>query len=519
MKHKDRLQKSVRKDDGAMKLVRSARSELAKPGRADREIARAYALQQRGDLHNAVLGYRRAIQLEPGSFRAYNNLGTLFASLEDGQTALTFLHAALALNPRVAEIHSNVGNVQLARSDLPAALASYREAVRLQPDKAIYHNHLGNALRLAGDFPGAERAFEEALCFDPSYAEASVNLGFALAEQGQYASIEGHYRRALQLKPNLAVAHVNLSQHLLRSGALTEGWLEAEWRWQWKQFPSPARNFSQPQWRGEPLGGATILLHAEQGLGDTLQMLRYIPLLVGQATEILLEVPSELFALAATLEGVADLVAPGDTLPQFDWHCPLMSLPLAFSTTLDTVPSHTPYLVVPRTHPPVWLGHARPGQLRVGLVWAGNPKNTVDHRRSLPLAELAPLFAVAGVNLYSLQRGGTPGEVASSGLAFTGALPDSGDFAETASALAHLDLIITVDTAMAHLAGALGRPVWVLLPHVADWRWLLDREDSPWYPTARLFRQTAPQAWTSVVQRVAGCLAKIAAQHDPDKTS
>ena len=496
----------------ATRLARSATGGHADTDHADRQIALAYALQQSGDLHHAVLAYRRAIQLEPNSFRAYNNLGTLFASLGDNETALIFLNAALALNTGVAEIHNNLGKVQLARSDLPAALTSYRNAVRLEPDKAIHHNHLGNALRLAGDFLEAELAFEKALSLDPSYAEALVNLGFALAEQGRYASVEKHYRQALRLKPDLALAHVNLSQDLLRRGKLTEGWLEAEWRWQWKQFPSPARSFSQPQWRGEPLGGATILLHAEQGFGDTLQMLRYVPLLVERGAQILLEVPPELLSLAASLEGVADLLVRGDALPRFDWHCPLMSLPLAFSTTLNTIPTQTPYLAAPHRERPGWLKPAKAGRLQIGLVWAGNPKNTIDHRRSLPLAELAPLFAVEGVDFYSLQRGGTPGEVVSSGLAFAGALPDSGDFAKTASALAHLDLVITVDTAVAHLAGALGVPVWILLPYVADWRWLLDRDDSPWYPTATLFRQTVPKEWSSVVQRIANRLAEMAAR-------
>ena len=283
---------------------------------------------------------------------------------------------------------------------------------------------------------------------------------------------------------------------------------------EWKQFPSPARNFSEPQWRGEALGGKTILLHAEQGLGDTLQMLRYVPLLASQGARIVLEVPPELLSLAATLKGVAQVLARGDALPSFDWQCPMMSLPLAFSTTLQTIPSHTPYLNPLRAERPAWLRPARNGRLQVGLVWAGNPKNTVDRRRSLPLAALASLFAVEGVMMYSLQRGGPPGEIASSGLAFAGALPEAADFAETASALKHLDLVITVDTAVAHLAGALGCPVWILLPYVADWRWLLDREDSPWYRTARLFRQTASMEWSSVVQRAADRLAEVIEERD-----
>ena len=493
-------------------LVRAEKSARAETDCADRQIARGYALQQSGDLHNAVLAYRLAIQLEPSSFRAYNHLGMLFASLGDHETALTFLQAALALHAGSAEIHNNVGNVQLARRDVPAAIASYREALRLRPKAAVHHNHLGNALRVAGHFAEAERAFEKALSLEPSYAEASVNLGFALAEQGKFASVEEHYRRALRQKPGLALAHVNLSQHLLRRGVLAEGWREAEWRWRWKQFPSPARHFPQPQWRGEPLGAAVLLLHAEQGLGDTLQMLRYVSLLAGQGIKIVLEVAPELLSLSASLAGVMYLLARGAALPPFDWHCPLMSLPLAFSTTLGTIPVQTPYLAPPRTQRPAWLGPASDGQLQIGLVWAGNPKNTVDQRRSLPLAELAPLFFVKGAKIYSLQRGGRPGELALSGPVFAGWLPESGDFAETACAVAHLDLVISVDTAVAHLAGALGRPVWILLPYVADWRWLLDREDSPWYPTARLFRQAKPDDWTSVVQNLAGCLSEWIAQ-------
>lgn len=466
-----------------------------------------------------MLAYRRAIQLDPGSFRAYNNLGMLFATLRDSETALTFLKAALALNPAVAEIHNNVGNVQLAQGQFAAAVASYCEAIRLEPKSAVYFNHLGNALRCAGDLVEAARVLHQALSLKPDYAEASVNLGFVFAEQGRFAFVEEHYRRALRCKPDLALAHVNLSQHLLRHGKFEEGWAEAEWRWRWTQFPSPGRNFSQPQWRGEALEGATILLHAEQGLGDTLQMLRYVPLLARRGARVVLEVPPELRSLVAPLEGIAQLLARGDALPPFDWHCPLMSLPLAFSTTLETIPTRMPYLSAPCMERPAWLGFAQAGRLQVGLVWAGNPKNTVDLRRSVPLAELAPLFKVEGVDLYSLQRGGTPGEIASSGLTFAGALPESVDFAETASALMHLDLVITVDTAVAHLAGALGRPVWLLLPYVADWRWLLDREDSPWYPTARLFRQTELMGWRSVVQRVAGCLSEIAGKHSMEGAS
>jgi hypothetical protein len=304
------------------------------------------------------------------------------------------------------------------------------------------------------------------------------------------------------------VAHTCLSQLLLRRGAFREGWQEQEWRWQWEDFPSPRRQFQQPQWYGEELRGRRILLHAEQGLGDTIQFVRYAPMVAALGAHVTLEVHSELVSLMGSIEGGSEVVARGDALPSFDLHCPLMSLPLAFDTTMETIPRGVPYLHADGAAP-AWVHQADGGALRVGLVWAGNPANRVDGRRSIPVGELWQLFSIPGVDFYSFQRGGIR-DPEEERLRFRGVLPDSGDFSVTAAALGEMDLLISVDTAVAHLAGALGVPVWILLPRLGDWRWLEREQASPWYPTARLFRQTEDRQWNSVVARVTGELQALA---------
>ena len=465
----------------------------------DLEIGVAHCLQQAGDLHGAVQAYQRVLQREPTSYAAYNNLGTLFGSLGDQKTALIFLEAAVALNPHVAEIHNNIGNLYLDAGRTRSAVESYCRAIRLEPSLACYHNHLGNGLRLLGDLAGAERAVRQALELRSDYPDAHVNLGFVLEQQGKWDEAETCYRQAIRLRPDVAVAHTNLSQVLLRRGELLEGWKEQEWRWQWKGFTSPKRNFAQPQWRGEAVENSRVLLHAEQGFGDTIQMLRYVPMLARRGATVVLEIHPELKSLVENLEGVSQLLARDEPVPECDWQCPLMSLPLAFGTAMDTIPRESPYLTA-NPHAPVWLGRPMHGQLHVGIVWAGNPKNLVDHRRSLSLSVLSPLFDVEGVSFCSLQRGVAYEEARA--CPFIASLPESADFAETAAAVSHLDLVITIDSAVAHLAGALGKPVWILLPSLSDWRWLTVQEHTPWYPSATLFRQDSQGEWSGVVQRV-----------------
>ena len=482
------------------------------PASADHEIDSGISMQRAGDLEGAVECFRRALKLDPSSFQAYNLLGSIFASLKDWSTALTFTRAAVELNPTSAEIHGNLALLYLKQSQLSAAIEHYRQASSLRPDDPIYANSLGNVLRVAGQYAEAEASIHRALSLLPSYAEAYVNLGFLYyVQQMPDTLVEECYRKAIALAPDLAQAHANLSRSLLRRGDFSAGWAEHEWRWRLKDFTSPKRNFTQPQWKGEPIHGARILLHAEQGFGDTIQFLRYVPMVAKLGAHILLEVHPELRRLVESSAHGVQVISRGDPLPEFDWQCPLLSLPLAFGTELQNIPSAVPYLRVVWT-PPNWLQKECPTDLHVGLVWAGGAINVIDGERSLSLKALSSLWQVKGVSLYSLQRGPVSMEADSIPLRFAGTAPQTGDFADTAAAISHLDLIVSVDTSVAHLAGALGKPVWILLPVRSDWRWLKDRKDSPWYPSARLFRQSDEGDWAPVIAMLVAELSRLAVE-------
>lgn len=492
-----------------MTLKKHNSQPLTTPTSADEEIDLGIAMQRAGNLEGAVECFRRALKLDASSFRAYNNLGSIFASLRDWETALIFARAAVELNPSSAEIHANLAHLYLKQSQTQTAIEHYRQAAALKPDDPLYANSLGNALRIAGQYAEAEACMRGALFLQPNYAEAYFNLGFLCYVQQRPASlVEECYQKAIALAPDLAQAHVNLSHCLLRRGAFAAGWAEHEWRWRWKDFPSPGRNFTQPQWKGEPIQGARILLHAEQGFGDTIQFLRYVPMVARRGARIILEVHPELRSLVAgTADGI-QVISRGDPLPEFDWQCPLLSLPLAFGTELQSIPATIPYLRSDM-EAPSWLQKERATDLHVGLVWAGGAINVIDRERSLSLTALSALRQVKGVSFYSLQRGRASPEAESSPLQFAGSGPQTGDFAATAAAISHLDLIVSVDTSVAHLAGALGKPVWILLPVRSDWRWLMDRNDSPWYPSARLFRQKVEGEWGAVIGSVAAELSRL----------
>jgi hypothetical protein len=349
----------------------------------------------------------------------------------------------------------------------------------------------------------AVNLYHQAIQLKPDYAQAHINLGVILQIQGQFDEALAHYDLVLASEPNHIEAQLNKSINHLVRGNLIEGFRGYELRWQSANVSSPARNFTQPQWRGEPLEGTSILIHSEQGLGDTLQFLRYIPMVKKAGGRVILEVPSRLRRLAAELSGVEQLVVSGEPLPQFDLHCPIMSLPLAFATTLDTIPGATPYLKVPQEASESARTRIEPSQgMRVGIAWAGNPKKARDQFRSMMLSVLDPLLRLSDIHFFSLQMGEAAGQLNSTPSNITDLAPFTSDMADTAAQIEQLDLVITVDTSIAHLAGALGKPVWILLAQDADWRWLREREDSPWYPTARLFRQRSLGEWTDVVERV-----------------
>jgi len=357
----------------------------------------------------------------------------------------------------------------------------------------------------------AEGLHRRAIAIKPDFADAHYNLGVALHGQGRFDEALASYDEAARLNPEFVDARWNRAFLWLTMGRFAEGWREHEWRWRRKH--QPPRSFPQPLWKGEPIAGRTILLHNEQGVGDTLQFVRYAPLVAAQGARVLVQVQRPLARLVrASLDGGIEVLAEGDLLPPFDLHAPLLSLPLAFATTLETVPARIPYLKADAAAAARWRSRIGPlPGLKIGLVWAGNAQHKNDRNRSIALERLMPLVDEVKARWFSLQVGERAGDLARVASGRINNLADRfTDFAETAAAIDNLDLVISVDTAVAHLAGALGKPAWVLLPAVPDWRWLLVRSDNPWYPTARLFRQPARGDWDSVMQALRAALHELA---------
>ena len=404
------------------------------------------------------------------------------------------------------------------QGNLEEATALFREAVRLWPDFAEAHNNLGLALREQGQLAAAVAQYQQALRLKPNYVNAHYNLGNALQAQGQLAAAVAQYQEALRLQPDYAEAHWNRGLTWLLAGDFEQGWPEYEWRWRTKQMRGFRPSFPQPLWDGSSLSGKTILLWAEQGLGDTLQFVRYAPLVKQQGGTVLLLCPDELGRILQTCVGIDHLVTGDSPLPPFDVQVPLMSLPGILKTTLATVPASIPYLFADAALRQRWqekLAHY--AEFKIGIVWQGNPRfsqpecRVADQRRSMALAQFEPVARLPGVRLFSLQKGyGTEqltGRKAEWGIVDLG--EKISDFMDTAAVMMNLDLIISVDTAPLHLAGALGLPVWALLRFAGCWRWLLDREDSPWYPTMRLFRQKHWGDWDEVFGRITEEVKKL----------
>jgi tetratricopeptide (TPR) repeat protein len=469
--------------------------------------------QARGDAAAALAALDRAIRLRR-DIPAYHlaQAATLLAC-QAPRDAQESAQRALALDPGNAEAHNVLGNALLRLAECSAAIASYREAIALRPEYAEAWNNLGSALREAERSVEAERALREAVRLRPGYASALANLGLVLQDQARWPEALDCFDAALVAAPAHAVARGNRAMLLLLLGRLEEGFREYEWRWRMPDFATPSRPFAQPAWDGADLKGATLLVHAEQGLGSAIQFARFLSPASRRGGPVILECQRPLLrlfreSLAAPDGPLIDVVVKGEPLPAFDRQLPLMSLPTVLGTGLATIPAAIPYLRADPEEAQLWRdrlsGVPRP---RVGLVWAGNPEHANDRNRSLPAKMMARLAMTGNASLFSLQVPARPQDLAvfPAG-SLTDLAPDLPDFAATAAALTALDLVISVDTAVAHLAGALGRPTWLLLPHVPDWRWLLGRDDSPWYPGMRLFRQPAPGDWEEPVRRITPAL-------------
>ncbi len=480
----------------------------ADPGFAAAQFALGMARQAQGRLAEAEAAYEAAAG--PASDEAQLNLGNVRLAQGRVAAAVAAYRALLARRPDHAPGWCNLGAAWHAAGRFDTAIVCTRQALALNPAYADAHSNLGNALAIQGEFAAAVAAYRAAIEARPDFAAAWANLGATLRDLGRLDEAEHALRTALELAPGSAEAIFNLGLVLLTAGRFATGWALHEARW--RTGTMPRREFLQKQWHGEPPAGRTILLHAEQGLGDTLQFVRYAPLLAASGARVLLEVPATLVPLLAQLPDIAAIIAEGAPLPAFDLHCPMMSLPLAFATTLETIPS-APYLAADPARTARWRDRLPSDGRKVGLVWAGSPRigepraHHADRRRSIPLAAFAPLAEVPGVRFVSLQKDAVADPAAASALGLIDMMDQVTDFADTAALVAALDLVIAVDTSVAHLAAAMGKPVWLLSRFDGCWRWLAGRTDSPWYPSLRLFRQGAPGEWAPVIARVRAALA------------
>jgi tetratricopeptide (TPR) repeat protein len=548
----------------------------ANPRHADAWCFLGAVCQAQGKFAEAEVNYRRAIQLAPMYGSAHNCLGALLAQQNRLAEAATSFQQALRHEPDNAEAHYNLGLALHAQGQRTPAIEQFRQALHFRPDYPEALTDLGNVLAEEDKLDEAVHCYRQALRVSPVLVKGHYNLGTVLGKQDKFEEEIGHYREALRLQPDHAEAHVNLGNALRQLGRMDEakasldkalrlkpddplahwnravvlllrgefdlGWPEYEWRWAQHSFAR--RNFQQPLWDGSDLAGRTILLHAEQGLGDTIHFIRYAPLVKLRGGTVIVECQPPLLRLLTEFPGIDQLLPRGSQLPAFDVRAPLLSLPGIFQSNFASIPATVPYLHADAQLVKLWrrnmsevrspmsdvkttscsdIGHRTSDfgrAFRIGIAWQGDPTNPAQRHRSIPLAHYAPLTQVPGVELISLQKG--PGTEQLS--AVNCRLSDNrhltthnysvrdlgerldeaaGAFMDTAAVMMNLDLVISSDTAVAHLAGALGIPVWLPLPLIPDWRWLLQREDSPWYPTMRIFRQTRHGHWSDVFDRMA----------------
>ncbi len=515
---------------------------------AETHYKRGMALQNQGNYDHALDAFDAAIALNPGYAEAHNCRGIVLAKLERHQDALVSLDKAAALKPDYAECQNNLGIVLHELGRLEEALASFDKAIALKPDNARAHNNRGAVLNDLRRIDDALISYEKAIALNPSYAGAFYNRGMAMHDSKRFdhalASYdnaislwpeyaEAHHNRgvvlqdlrrldeaisaydkAIELRPDRAESYANQGFCYLQMGRFGEGWPLREWR---RKLPIPVgnRSFQQPLWLGrEDISKKTLFVHWEQGFGDTIQFCRYGKLLKARGVNVVMSVQEPLYRLLTQMSPEIGIINQNAVPASFDYHCPMMTLPLALATTLRTIPTESRYIFSDERLRRTWDANL-PSRTkpRVGIVWRGSATHKNDRNRSIDLEVLAPIFS-PDAHWVSLQYDGGPSDKASPGLpqliSYAGMWKD---FADTAAVIDCLDLVITVDTSVAHLAGAMGKPVWILLPYNSDWRWLLDRDDSPWYPSARLFRQNRSESWDDVISSVRAAVSEFIQFH------
>jgi tetratricopeptide (TPR) repeat protein len=489
-----------------------------KPDDAIAWLHRGATLRGLGYYEDALAALDHAIVLRPAYAEAHGNRGNVLCDLRRYEEAVASYDRATELKPDYFEAFSNKVAPLRELRRLDETLAASARAMALKPDYAEGHNNRGGALYDARRLDDALASYDQALALKPDYPSAHNNRGVVLYELRRFDEALVSFDRALALTPHLADAHHSLAMCRLMLGDFADGWAHYEWRWKTEQFRAECRDLDARLWLGaENLQGRTILLRAEQGLGDTLQFCRYAPDVAALGAEVILEAQPGLERLLARLDGVARVITLGEALPPHEFQAPMMSLPLALAAAPDG--RQAGYIEADPAAAAAWASRlAGTGKLRVGICWAGGARpyqmvaNSIDQRRSLSLEAFAPLAGVEGVVFHSLQKGPPATQLAElqaqgwAGPEIIDLTDELTDFADTAALVANLDLVITCDTAIAHLAGGLGRPVWILNRHDACWRWLDGRDDSPWYPSARLFRQPLAGDWASVMETVRDAL-------------
>jgi tetratricopeptide (TPR) repeat protein/glycosyltransferase involved in cell wall biosynthesis len=473
------------------------------PNSADAHYNLGTALTKLLEWERAIVHYQEAIQLDPNFVSSYYNLGNAYQELNRTEDAIATYQKVVGLNPEHRRAWNNLGLCLKQKDELEAALGAFHQALVIDQEYALTHNNLGDTLRQLGQFDDAIASLKRAIELDPALSQAHHNLAIALYETQQYQPSIDAFQTALALRPDSAAIHYNYSFPLLTLGNLEQGFQEYEYRWQ-EHLDLP--KYEQPQWDGlVDLQGKTILLYPEQGMGDIMQFIRFAPILAERGARVLFHCPKPLFRLFQTVAGIDQLILQ-------DYYLPLLNAPSRLKTVLETIPRYASYLSAPNEVKSICLTSKK---LKVGIVWAGNPEHNHDRYRSAKLNDFLPLLQIPNVEFYSLQKGKDQElrQFMSENSAMIGTLhnlePQLNDFADTASAIAALDLVITVDTSVAHLAGALGKPVWVLLCAIPDWRWLLNRLESPWYPSVRLFRQIHLSDWSTVMDEITEALPQL----------
>ena len=511
----------VHHQQGQLEDARAAyeRMLVLQPGHADALHMLGAMAMQSGEHALAVERISVSVHNNPRNATAYFNLGLALKALQRYEEAMVSFSQAIAIQPDYAQAWNNRGVVLQDQLRWDEAAQSYAGAIAAQPGFAQAHYNLGNALRALGRFEAALASYDTAITLQPGWAHALNNRGLALQELQRSAEAIESYDAAIASEPDYADAYWNKAIELLLCGDFAQGWAHYEWRWRRDTFSSRKRDFPQPLWLGDaPLNGKTVLLHAEQGLGDSIQFCRYARDVRALGAQVLLEVPRPLLALFATLEGPKQLLEKGSALPHFDYHCPLLSLPLALQTQLANIPSPSPYLASTAAQRELWQRRlGPPSKPRIGLVWSGNVRDRDDLQRSLTLNALLPHLPQS-CEYICLQKELRPADqdaMQASSIRFFGAHIQ--DFSDTAALCDLVDLVISVDTSVAHLAGALAKPTWILLPYAPDWRWMLDRDDSPWYPSVRLYRQGNDRSWLPVLGRMASDILGYAHSHIPNR--